>query len=81
MKQQIEKSQATRLGILRQLYHVRIETPETPWVWRRDIEQQSGGPIVFELGYLAERGDLALDGPKYRITAQGIDHLEGHPAA
>lgn len=80
MKKRITQSQAIRRGILHQLYQVRLDAPATPWVWRRDMEQKTGGPIDFEVSYLTELGHIAEDGPKYRITALGINHVESDPA-
>lgn len=72
----LAKSQAARRTVLAHLYRQRCEQPKSPFVWRRDLEEAAGGPVEFELGYLAERGDIVTDGPKYRITAQGIDQIE-----
>lgn len=76
LKAFIKTSRAVRLDILRVLYVARVENPDKPWVWCRDIEQAARRPVAFELDYLIERGDLRQDGPKYRITAAGIDRLE-----
>lgn len=80
MKDRIIKSRALRAAVLRHLYATRLDNPVAPWVWRRDLEQEAGAPLAFELDYLVERGDLAQDGPKYRITAQGIDRIEAESA-
>ena len=73
----ITRSQAIRVEILHHLYQARLAQPTAPWVWRRDLEEVAGGPIAFEAGYLVERGHIIQDGPRYRITTQGIDQVEG----
>ncbi len=77
MKQQIEQSKAIRRCLLKALYAVRrSEKKLEVFVWRRDLEAEAGCDIDFDLGYLIDRGLVQQDGPKYRITALGIDEIE-----
>jgi len=76
MSGDIKASRALRLSLLKSLYAARKKTPGDGWCWRRELEQDAGAGLEFDLGYLTERGYINNDGPKFRITATGMDFIE-----
>ncbi len=71
-----------RQEILTLLYAARLNETEIKkgFISANDLKQ-AAGECLFNLGVLQELGYIKKDGYRYRITAQGIDHLEGHSAA
>ena len=65
-----------RNKILTALYKARKKAHKKAWLWRRELEQNAGTTLDFELDYLTERGFIKNDGAKFRITATGIDFIE-----
>ncbi len=76
MHKLIAESRSIRVALLKALYLALHADPGQGWVWRRELERQAGSAIDFELNYLSERHYLQADGPKYRISATGIDFIE-----
>jgi len=69
-----------RRNILERLYDARLGETRVRlgYVTEHDL-RDALGDCTFNLGYLAERGLIQADGPRYRITADGIDAVEQTP--
>lgn len=74
-QQAIRASQELRMKLLDQLYSKRGDASKQ-FVWRRDLEQAAGTDVLVELDYLIGLGHVKQDGPKYAITAAGIQFFE-----
>ncbi len=70
-----------RREMLARLYARRASNPKGPspdFVWERELLQTDCAPAeaLFAMRFLAETGEIAADGCKYRITAAGIRAVE-----
>ncbi|MBW7863063.1 MAG: hypothetical protein GX580_02855 [Candidatus Hydrogenedens sp.] len=77
----VERQRDIRLEVLNRLYDQRsanAKPPSPDFVWERELLRTDCAPdeVRFALGYLAETGEIAADGCKYRITAAGIRAVE-----
>ncbi len=66
-----------RRHILEQLYDARLSETRVRLGYVTEHHLRDAlGECTFNLGYLVERGLVSADGPRYRITADGIDAVE-----
>lgn len=78
----VNRQKGIRREILTRLYEQRAGNPTPPeqdYLWRKPLLNELGHPpdeTAFAMGYLAEAGEILLDGHHVRITAAGIRAVE-----
>ena len=81
-REYMDRQADIRRDILMRLYEQRAANPKPPkadYLWEKNLLQELGyapDETSFAMSYLAEAGEISVDGKHVRITAAGIRAVE-----